>query len=286
MPPSRPTPKLTGIPVFHSSEAGGSEPDDVGLQFLDHPGGRRHRSCPTARKYADYANVHNYVCGHSSELVDNTAWNASDPTLNGDWDGMYVEYGVTWNGHFDGYSDPDLMTLPHVTTETGWVTTGQGAITEEQQGRLFLDLYLSAFKRGFSYTFVYMLRDDPVQGYWGLFDTSYQPKKSGTYLHNLTTILADTAGSAPLGKLDYTIAGEPATVHDLLLEKSDGSFALVVWDENQTGGPDAVVIDLTTPRATVEVYDPTVGATPGQSLTMVSSVSLSLTDHPVVITVP
>ena len=95
------------------------------------------------------------------------------------------------------------MTLPRVTTETGWVTSGSGAITQEQQGRIFLNLYLSAFKQGFSYTFIYMLRDDPSQGYWGLFDTSYTPKKSGTYLHNLTTILAGSGTRTP-GKLDYS----------------------------------------------------------------------------------
>ena len=197
-------PALAGVPVFHSSEAGGSEPDDVGLQFLTIPPDAG-TTMPAGTAYADYANTHNYVCGHSNVLGDNTAWNASDPTLNGDWDGPYVEYGHTWHGGFAGYANADLTTLPRVTTETGWLTTGTGAITEEQQGRLFLDLYLAAFKRGFSYTFVYMLRDDPNQGYWGLFETSYAPKTSGTYLHALTTILADTAASAP-GKLDYTIA--------------------------------------------------------------------------------
>jgi hypothetical protein len=84
-----------------------------------------------------------------------------------------VEYGVTWHGGFAGYSNPELVTLPRVTTETGWLTTGTGAITEEQQARLFLNLYLAAFKQGFAYTFIYMLRDDPMPGYWGLFDTSY-----------------------------------------------------------------------------------------------------------------
>src|SRR5262249_45185870 len=145
-------------------------------------------------------------------LVDNVCWNAVDPTLNGDWDGPYVEYGHTWHGGYAGYADADLVTLPKVSTETGWLTSGNGAITEDQQGRGFLNLYLSAFKRGWSYTFVYMLRDDPVQGYWGMFDTGYQPKKSGTYLHNLTTILAD-AGQGTTGLLDYSIAGEPVTVH-------------------------------------------------------------------------
>ena len=168
-------------------------------------------------------------------------------------------------------------------TETGWVTSGSsGAITEEQQGRVFLDLYLSAFQQGFSYTFIYMLRDDPSQGYWGLFDTGYMPKTSGTYLHALTTILADPAAAAA-GKLDYTIASEPATVHDLLLRKSTGHFDLVVWDEHMMSGTDDVTVDLTTPRATVLVYDPTTGTAPTQTLHAVSSVKVTLGDHPVVL---
>jgi hypothetical protein len=274
-------PTLAGIPVFHSSEAGGSEPDDVGLQFLTIPADAG-IAMPGGTQYADFANTHNYVCGHSSKYSDNAAWNASDPTLNGDWDGVYVEYGHTWHGGFPGYANADLVTLPKVTTETGWVTTGTGAITTEQQARLFLDLYLSAFKRGFTYTFIYMLRDDPVQGYWGLFDTSYAPKTSGTYVHNLTTILADTGAAAP-GKLDYTIASEPATVHDLLLRKSDGHFELVVWDEKLSGGSDSVTVNLTTTRPTVRVYDPTTGTTAVQTLNAVSSVPLTLSDHPVIL---
>src|SRR5581483_4465266 len=153
-------PALAGIPVFHSSESGGSEPDDVGLQFLTIPPDAG-TSMPAGTAYADYANTHNYVCGHSGQLVDNVSWNASDPTLNGDWDGLYVEYGHTWHGGFAGYADAQLVTLPRVTTETGWLTAGTGAIGEEQQARVFLDLYLAAFRRGWAYTFVYMLRDDP-----------------------------------------------------------------------------------------------------------------------------
>ena len=138
---------------------------------------------------------------------------------------------------------------------------------------------MPAFKRGFTYTFIYMLRDDPVQGYWGLVDTSYDPKTSGTYVHNLTTILADVAIGTP-GKLDYSIANEPATVHDLLLQKSSGKFELIVWDERLTMGSDTVTVDLTTSRQSVSVYDPTTGTAAAQSLHAVSSVSISLSDHP------
>jgi hypothetical protein len=274
-------PTLLGVPVFHSSEAGGSEPDNVGLQFLTIPNGAG-LTMPDGTKYADYANVHNYVCGHNSKLVDNVAWNASDPTLNGDWDGPYVEYGHTWHGGFAGYSNDELIKLPRVTTETGWQTSGMGAITEEQQGRLFLNLYLSAFKRGFAYTFVYMLRDDPNQGYWGLFDTTYKPKKSATYLHNLTTILSDAGSMAP-GKLGYSIAAQPTTVHDLLLQKSSGVFELVLWDERPSGGSDSITVDLSVSRTMVTVYDPTVGAGPSMTLRSVSSVALTLSDHPMVL---
>src|SRR5262249_54155591 len=57
-------PGLKGIPVFHSSEAGGSEPDNMGLQFLTIPAGAG-ALMPDGTKYADYANTHNYIVGHS-----------------------------------------------------------------------------------------------------------------------------------------------------------------------------------------------------------------------------
>ncbi len=128
-----------------------------------------------------------------------------------------------------------------------------------------------------------MLRDDPVQGYWGLFDTSYQPKTSGTYVHNLTTILSDGGAKGTPGKLDYAIANEPMTVHDLLLQKSDGTFALVVWNERPGGGSDDVTIDLGKSRAKVEVYDPTTGAQATTTYHDVEKVMVTLSDHPMVL---
>ena len=59
----------------------------------------------------------------------------------------------------------------------------------------------------------------------------------------MTTILADK-GTSATGRLDYSVVSEPATVHDLLLQKSDGTFELVVWDEKPAGGSDDVVVDL------------------------------------------
>jgi len=83
--------------------------------------------------------------------------------------------------------------------------------------------------------------------------------------------------------LAYTIAGEPATVHDLLLQKSDGTFEIVVWDERPSGGTDSVTVDLTKPRPKVSTYDPTTGTAPTQTMPGASSVTLTLSDHPVII---
>ncbi len=64
-------PVLQHYPVFHSSEAGGSEPDNVGLQFLTIPSGAG-TLMPDGTRYADYANVHNYICRRPA-IIDNMA---------------------------------------------------------------------------------------------------------------------------------------------------------------------------------------------------------------------
>ena len=278
-------PKLAGIPVFHTSEAGGSEPDNCGLQYLSIPDGAG-ALLPDGTKFADYANTHNYVCGHGLKGIteDNIAWNAEDPTLNGKWDGLYVEYGHTWWGKgFDGYTKAQLEKLPRVTTETGWNTrVAKGgnatAITEEEQGKLFLNLYLAAFKRDWSYTFIYMLHDSQGQGAWGLIHNDYTYKASATYLHNMTTVLADKSSSFTPGKINYTIPGKPATIHDLLMQKSNGTFELAVWGERAKGSND-ITVNLGAKYASVKVYDPKVGVKPIQTLADVSSVPLTLSDH-------
>ena len=58
---------------------------------------------------------------------------------------------------FTGYTQEELNSLPRVTTETG--TSIAGPVTEEIQGLNLMNLYLAQFKRGTSYTSVYLLRD-------------------------------------------------------------------------------------------------------------------------------
>src|SRR5262249_28844344 len=110
------------------------------------------------------------------------------------------------------------------------------------------------------------------------------PRKAAVYLHNLTTILADPGFMTKPGRLNYSIPEQPATVHDLLLQKSDGTFALVVWNEREKGG-DEVFVRLGGRYPAVKVYDPTVGTEPVQTPGDVDSLKLTLSDRPVIIAI-
>ena len=110
-------PLLKRYPIFHVSE-GGAEEENVGLQFLTIPKGAE-TLFPEGTQYADYANPHNYVIGTAGTYEDNQAWHAADPVAGRCWDGLYGEYGKTWNKGFAGYPNKELETLPKVSTETG-----------------------------------------------------------------------------------------------------------------------------------------------------------------------
>ncbi len=72
------------------------------------------------------------------------------------------------------------------------------------------------------------------EGY-GVFKSStkaVQPKKAATAIHNLTTILNDQMPPIATPKsLSYTIKGMPKTGKVILLQKANGAFCLVIWND-------------------------------------------------------
>ncbi|MBC2665145.1 glycosyl hydrolase [Novosphingobium flavum] len=275
-------PLLARYPVWTVSEPG-AQTDNVGLQFLEIPPWAS-TPMPAGTRYADFANVHNYIYHpHSPEPADNKVWNAAAPGPEARVDGLYGNYGRTWRNWFTGYTQARLDALPRVTTETGAAITG--TITEEVHGRSLLTLYLAQFRRGYSYTSVYLLRDRTDEAgnqAFGFFRRDYSPRPAALYLHNLTTILADRGRIGRPGRLDYAIANRPETVHELLLQRRDGAFQLVIWGE-RVRGADHIAITFGQERPAVTIYDPTVGARPLRSLTKVRRVDLTLANHPYVI---
>jgi hypothetical protein len=277
-------PVLATYPVWSISEPG-AQRDNVGLQYLAIPSGAK-TLMPDGTNFADTANVHNYIYhSHSPYPADNKTWNAADPTAASRVDGLFGNFGVTWARRFRGYTQQQLDTLPRVTTETG--ARIEGPVTEELQGLHLINMYLAQFKRGYAYTSVYLLRDrtdeDGNQAF-GFYKPDYSPRKAAGYLHNLTTILADKGTLASPGELGFTIPDQPKTVHDLLLQHSDGTFQLIVWDE-RLRGQDRITVHLGVPPASVRIYDPTIGVEPAQTPSNAGELELTLSDHPIVIAI-
>jgi hypothetical protein len=272
---------LATFPIFGPSETG-AETDNVGLQFREIPPGSD-TFFPAGTSFSDFVNIHNYVSAVHGGYRDNQAWNAADPTLNGRWDGLYGNSGLTWYRHYEGYTMSALALVPRVTTETGWDTVSDPG-GESVQGAVLTNTYLAQFKRGWRYTFIYELRDgEGGGGNQGLYHGN-TPKQAAIDIHNLTTILEDSSFQSEPKTLRYLMADKPATVHDLLLQKSNGEFDLVVWDEKTTGD-DEVALSFATIQPSIKLYDITKGTDPVQVLKGVAKLRLKLTDHAMIISI-
>lgn len=193
-----------------------------------------------------------------------------------------------------------------VITEAGYSTLiGSDiweGVTQLTQAKLTLNLIAGATLLGVSQTYLYQLFDgsgaaaNTIDGTLGLFDANLQPKLAATALHNLTSVLADDPGAptdfATHG-LDYQLSGLPASGHSLLLEKANGTFALMVWAEPDiwdevNDRPIIVTASITTISfhigpVDVKIYDPLVSDQPIASYQQVTALDLAITDHLLVV---
>jgi hypothetical protein len=130
---------------------------------------------------------------------------------------------------------------PVMATETGYHTAlnwtaDHKPVSEAVEATYMPRLFLDYFSRGIARTFSYELVDefpnpnhDQREDNFGLLRNDLSPKPAFTALRNLTTILADPGAGFAAGKLDYTVSGDDENLHQLLLQKSDGSYYLALW---------------------------------------------------------
>ena len=114
--------------------------------------------------------------------------------------------------------------------------------------------------------FDYQLMDDDTNLY-EITDASARPKLAFYALKNLAALVKDGGGGS--GALDYSVTGAPTSLKQMLLQKSDGSFLLVLWLDvdsyNLSQRRDIetmlpATINLGRPGS-FEVYQPTFSAT-------------------------
>ena len=198
---------------------------------------------------------------------------------------------------------------PVICTETGNPTAAypdpglwMPRISEWAQGKYSLRTYLEYFNSGIVRTFIHELIDEHPNPYldeqnFGLLRNDWSPKPAFTGITNTIAILSDPAPKAfTPSALSYQLTGEMSNVHHTLLQKRDGTFYLVLWQEapsydpnrfQDIGVPDAAVQLQVRPTEfdAVYTYQPMAWSTPC-ALDLVAAdgtVKLNVADQPLIV---
>ena len=199
--------------------------------------------------FADYANAHTYPSGAPDTTIQQ---------LNAD-------------------ALLAASSRPVISTEFGYNIS---STDPTQATKWTLDAALDGMKDGDVKTYFYALFDDQ-SGNFGLMNPDGSPRPAGVALHNLTTLLQDSGGTINPGSLDYTLDNTAAGDNSLLMEKSDGTYWLALWNESNSGH--TVTLNLSSTATAVEVFDPLTGTTAVQTADNTNSVQITVPDHPVMV---
>lgn len=150
--------------------------------------------------------------------------------------------------------NPPTSGTPLYATETGYhnyLTTPQPqpGVSEAAAGKYMPRVLAEYFKRGVKRTYLYELKDSPVvapesqEHHFGLVrnDAAKTPKAAFTAVKNMIGMLDEgvwntstktwSIPSFTPGALDYTINDPSGRVQQMLLQKSNGDFYLMLWQD-------------------------------------------------------
>ena len=104
-----------------------------------------------------------------------------------------------------------------------------------------------------------------------------------SYMPALDTFLEMIKSNGKYFKVAFSISDKPETVHNLLLQKFDGTYCLVVWGEKYLGGTDKIEVRFRDTYSSIAVYDPTVGTEPVETLSDTNVVPLEMSNKPFIL---
>ncbi len=197
---------------------------------------------------ADYGAIHPYPYAGNPHGTPVLAYDNSDdyfhwttnPAINID------EYPWWIDTMGADVRSPQGRSVPLIATETGYYTgTASASIPESVQGKYVPRIFAEYFRHGIIRTFWYELVDEaqhPInpEASYGLLHNDLTPKPGYLALQSLISLLKDSNGNGieKPAPLSYGITVRPAPgfgrtqyIHDLLLQKSNGTFYLLLWHE-------------------------------------------------------
>ena len=192
-----------------------------------------------------------------------------------------------------------------MVTETGYhnSTKDDSGMSEKASGKYLPRLLLENFNRNIKRTYLYEFADvkpDPTQSdkenHYGLLRNDGSRKPAYQTIRNLITLLKEPKANFRPGRLDYKLSGDMNEVHRTLLQKSDRSFYLVVWQDAKSwdnkNKKDVAIADrkltlnLNTPISQVVAYQPMKSINPiwrSKGTGRVKQLSINVPDHPLVL---
>jgi hypothetical protein len=120
-------------------------------------------------------------------------------------------------------------------TEAGHSTyVDYGGLSEEADGKYMVRTFAEFFRRGIYRTYKYELVNEDIlgkEGMFGLLGNDLSEKPSFRAVKNLITILSDKGPSFEPDTLNYVLNGSMDNVRQILFQKRNGDFYLMVWLE-------------------------------------------------------
>lgn len=198
---------------------------------------------------------------------------------------------------------------PVSITESGYhnalaTDSGHRPASEAAAASYIPRMYLEYFRKGVPRTFSYELVDewaDPdhknLESNFGLLRNDYSEKPAFHSLTNLIELLADPGGGDHQATpLDYSIVGGPSDLRQLVLQKRDGTYELVLWRAVQVWDPQkrermtpdtkSLVVQVDGASAgsgEAKLFSPVDSTAPVAKLPVAEGIPVSLAGDPIVI---
>jgi hypothetical protein len=231
--------------------------------------------------WEDYGNTHTYLSGAMPETE--SVWSGELTAAAKNSAAKPVQ--VTETGYHNGINSP---------------TDGHQPASEKATGIYMPRLFLENFRRGQTRSFSYEFMDqrpDPgktdLEANFGLLRNDFSKKPAAVAVERLIGLLSDKGAKFAPSSLDYTVSGAPSSAQQLLLQKRDGSFYLVLWNRvsvwNQANRTDVdpadvpITVSFGQPIAGAEVFEPNVSASAVSSASKPTSLELELSPRVTVI---
>ena len=239
--------------------------------------------------YSDIANLHYYTGGRK-------------PTLWAEGGSEYPLDTALWAAKILVPDTPAVW-----VTETGYnniadTVDSPFAVPERSAAKYTLRLLLEIFRRGnqAGKIFIYSLLDDPnkPEHEFGLLRTDFSRKAAYFAVKNAIRLLADPGPAFTSGTLVYSLDGDLTSINHIVMQKRNGRFYLLIWQDGEsfdrkaaseaTVPPRRLTLDVGTHRfsgmnvylpTAVGLADPNAGVTPVRTVASPTWVTIDVPDH-------